>query len=243
MGALYDTIGVNYADLRRPDPRIAAALLAALGEARTVVNIGAGTGSYEPADRRVAAVEPARAMIARRPAGAAPAVCAAAQALPFADSSFDAAMAVLTVHHWPDKAAGLAELRRVTRGRVVLLTFDPSARPWLTDYLPGLAALDEAQMPAMAAYAEALGPCHVEPLLVPHDCTDGFLYAYWRRPEAYLDPRIRTGSSSFWALGDALAPGLDRLAADLDSGAWERRYGDLRSRETYDAGYRLVIAG
>ena len=239
--ARYDTIGRDYAELRRPDPRIAATIHAALGPARTVVNVGAGTGSYEPAALAVTAVEPSAAMIAKRPPGAAPAVQASAESLPFADNSFDAALTVLSLHHWADKAAGLREMRRVARGRVVIVTFDPTARPWLTDYLPQLATLDEANMLPMADYARILGPVSITPLMVPHDCADGFLYAYWRRPEAYLDPHLRAGSSSFWLL-DGLEPGLDRLASDLASGAWQARYAGLLDRETYDAGYRLVIA-
>jgi SAM-dependent methyltransferase len=238
----YDEIGINYADLRIPDPRIAAAIERALGPAQTVINVGAGTGSYEPADRIVSAVEPSIEMIRKRRQPAATVVQASADALPFANKMFDAAMAILTIHHWPDKAAGLRELRRVTRGRIVLLTYDPAHRAWLTDYLPELARLDQAQMPPMADYAKWLGPVQIEPLPVPHDCTDGFLYAYWRRPEAYLDARIRSGSSSFWAL-PGLEHGLARLEDDLRSGAWDRRYGDLRAQITHDAGYRLVIAG
>lgn len=241
MTALYDTIGLNYQDLRRPDPRIAAVIDAALGNARTVVNVGAGTGSYEPAHRQVTAVEPSAAMITKRAPGAAKAVQASADDLPFADDAFDAAMAVLTIHHWPDKSAGLRELRRVTRGPIVLLTFDPASRPWLTDYLPELATLDEANMPAMSDYARWLGPVSIAPVPVPHDCSDGFLYAYWRRPAAYLDPVIRSGSSSFWALPN-LDEGLNRLEADLRSGAWQARHAELLDAETYDAGYRLVIA-
>jgi SAM-dependent methyltransferase len=205
------------------------------------LNVGAGTGSYEPKDRSVTAVEPSQEMIRKRSPRAARAIQASAGALPFADNSFDAAMAILTLHHWPDKEAGLREMRRVTRGRIVLLTFDPSHRPWLTDYLPELAALDEAQMPAMADYARWLGPVQVTPVLVPHDCSDGFLYAYWRRPAAYLDPYIRSGSSSFWAVGNAEA-GLLKLKQDLETGAWERRYAELLTLDNYDAGYRLVVA-
>jgi SAM-dependent methyltransferase len=214
---------------------------AVLGPAETVLNVGAGTGSYEPTDRRVTAVEPSAAMIAKRAPGAAPAVQAFADRLPFADKSFDAAMAVLTIHHWSDKAAGLAEMRRVTKGPIVLLTFDPAVRPWLTDYLPALAALDAAQMPALADYAHWLGPVEIRPVLVPHDCSDGFLYAYWRRPQAYLDPHVRSGSSSFWAL-DGLQPGLERLASDLDSGEWQRRHADLLTADVRDVGYRLVVS-
>jgi SAM-dependent methyltransferase len=242
MTAKYDTIGRNYAALRRPDPRIAHIIENALGSARTVLNVGAGTGSYEPAGRSVTAVEPSRAMILQRSPTAAEAIQASAGSLPFADQSFDAAMAILTIHHWPDKRAGLQEMRRVTRGRIVLLTFDPAQRPWLTDYLPELAALDEAQMPKMSDYERWLGPVKVTPVPVPHDCSDGFLYAWWRRPHAYLDARTRSGSSSFFALGNAAEAGLERLRRDLESGEWQRRYGELLTLEEYDAGYRLVVA-
>jgi SAM-dependent methyltransferase len=241
MAPRYDTIGINYEQLRNPDYRIASQIDLALGAANTVLNVGAGTGSYEPADRQVTAVEPSIEMIRKRKASAAPVVQASADSLPFDDQSFDAAMAVLTIHHWPDKAAGLREIRRVTRGPIVLLTFDPSSRPWLTEYLPELAALDERQMPPISQYADWFDTVMIEPVMVPHDCTDGFLYAYWRRPEAYLDERIRSGSSSFWSL-PGLEAGIARLAHDLKSGEWDRAFGDLRSQSEYDAGYRLVIA-
>ncbi len=241
MTAKYDIIGQNYAELRRPDHRIAAIIERALGSAQTILNVGAGTGSYEPADRSVTAVEPSREMIRKRKPAAAPAIQASADDLPFDDRSFDAAMAILTIHHWPDKQAGLREMRRVTRGPIVLLTFDPSQRPWLTDYLPELAALDEAAMPAMSDYARWLGPVRITPVPVPHDCSDGFLYAYWRRPAAYLDATIRSGSSAFWAIGNAEA-GLQDLRRDLETGAWQRRYAELLTLDEYDAGYRLVVA-
>ena len=241
MPALYDTIGIDYAQLRKPDPRIAAQIERALGAARMVLNVGAGTGSYEPADRDVVALEPSAKMISQRPAGSAPAVQGSAGAIPFPDQSFDAVMGVLTIHHWPDPQQGIHEMCRVARQRVALLTFDPAARPWLTDYLPELAELDEATMPSLDQLADWLGPVTVEPVLVPHDCTDGFLYAYWRRPAAYLDPRIRKGSSSFWKIQQAEA-GFKRLADDLASGAWEQRYGTLLAGDSYDAGYRLVVS-
>ncbi len=239
----YDRIGIDYATLRRPDPRIAAQIDAALGPARTVLNVGAGTGSYEPAHRAVTALEPSSAMIRQRPPHAAPVVVGRAEALPFADQSFDAVMAVLTIHHWSDKAKGLAELRRVSRGPVVLLTYDPAFRDfWLFDYLPELTALDAGQMPTLDAVAAGLGgKIEIAPVPVPHDCTDGFLCAYWRRPEAYLDPKLRAGISSFWALGD-ITPALDRLKHDLDTGAWAKAHGDLLTCDTLDCGYRLVTA-
>lgn len=240
-GALYDVIGSNYADLRKPDPRIGAQIHAALGDARTVLNVGAGTGAYEPLDREVIAVEPSLEMIKKRSAGSAEVIQASAEALPFADKSFDATMAILTVHHWSDKAAAMRELRRVTRRRIVIVTYDPSCRPWLTSYLPELAALDERQMPALGEYEGWLGRVTTSPLLIPHDCSDGFLYAYWRRPEAYLDASIRSGSSSFWMVGD-VDRGIGELDRDLRSGEWARRYAALLDLEAYDAGYRIVTA-
>lgn len=244
MTAAYDTIGIDYARLRQPDPRIAARIEAALGNARTVLNVGAGTGSYEPADRAVTALEPSAEMIRQRPAGAAPAVQGVAEALPFPDQSFDAAMAVLTVHHWTDQRRGLAELRRVARGPIVILTYDPAFRGfWLADdYLPALTALDEAKMPPLTLYREVLGEVLIEPVPIPHDCHDGFLCAYWRRPAAYLDPRLRAAMSSFHLIGDVSVP-MTRLEADLASGAWQARHGHLREREELDLGYRLVVAG
>jgi ubiquinone/menaquinone biosynthesis C-methylase UbiE len=241
MTAKYDSIGINYAQLRKTDPRIAATIQAALGQAETVLNVGAGTGSYEPVDRQVTAVEPSPEMIRQRSPSAAKVVQASAEDLPFDDDTFDASMAILTIHHWSNKELGLREMRRVTRGPIVLLTFDPFHRPWLTDYLPELATLDEAQMPAMSEYRQWLGAVKVTPVLVPHDCSDGFLYAYWRRPEAYLDARIRSGSSSFRAIRNAES-GLEKLRLDLETAEWERRYSELRTQDAYDAGYRLVVA-
>ena len=242
MTIRYDRIGLNYSELRKPDPRIASAIEAALGDARTILNVGAGAGSYEPAGREVTALEPSIEMIRQRSAPAAAVVRGRAEDLPFADRSFDAAMAILTVHHWSDQAKGLGEMRRVTRGPVVILTYDPAFRGfWLADYIPELVILDEAQMPEMGEYGRRLGPVSVSPVPIPHDCTDGFLCAYWRRPAAYLDPKARAAISSFWALGD-VSEALHRLEADLDSGAWAERYGELLGLDTLDCGYRLVIA-
>ena len=240
MRASYDKIGVNYSDLRKPDFRIGMVIGRALGSAETVLNVGAGSGSYEPADRHVTAVEPSAEMIRQRGASAAPVIQGYAEDLPFDDNSFDASMAILTVHHWAAKEKGLKEMRRVTRGRIVLLTFDPSHRGfWLADYIPELVALDEAQMPRMTDYEDWLGPGEVSALPIPHDCTDGFLYAYWRRPAAYLDPRIRAAMSSFWAL-DNVSEGLRKLADDLDTGAWAQRYSELLNLDACDVGDRLV---
>lgn len=241
MDSVYDRIGVNYSELRKPDRRIEAVIGTALGSARTVLNVGAGAGSYEPADRQVTAIEPSMEMIRQRPAAAAPVIRGRAEELPFDDRSFDASMAILTVHHWSDQAKGLKEMRRVTRGPVIVLTYDPSFRGfWLADYLPGLVDLDEAQMPRMTDYEGWLGPVETFPVPIPHDCSDGFLCAYWRRPAAYLDPRVRAAISSFWALGD-VSEALSRLEGDLASGAWARRYPDLLGLDERDFGYRLVV--
>ena len=240
MSASYDKIGVNYSDLRKPDPRIQRIVEQALGSAKTILNVGAGTGSYEPADRQVTAVEPSKEMIRQRRTPAVQVVQGYAESLPFDDNSFDASMAILTVHHWTDKQKGLNEMRRATRGPTVLLTFDPTFRFWLSDYVPELAALDDEQMPKLTDYEAWLGPVDISTVLVPHDCIDGFLYAYWRRPAAYLDPKIRAAMSSFWAM-DTVSEGLTTLAHDLDSGAWAQRNSELLNREAYDVGYRLVV--
>jgi SAM-dependent methyltransferase len=241
MAELYDRIGIGYAELRREDPRIAAAIHAALGDARSVLNVGAGAGSYEPRDRDVTAVEPSEVMIAQRPPGAAPVVRASAEALPFEDGSFDATMAVLSDHHWPDREAGLRELRRVARGRTVVFQWDSAADlGWLVrDYLPW----HFPRTLTAADIADIIGATRIEPVPIPHDCTDGFLSAYWRRPRAYLDPRVREAISVFRLLPEAdVEEAMRRLRDDLDSGAWERRNGALLDRTELDLGYRLIIA-
>ncbi len=243
---VYDRIGSGYAATRRPDPRIAAAIAGALGDARTVVNVGAGAGAYEPDDRSVVAVEPSRTMIAQRPPLAAPCVQGIAEQLPFRDGGLDASLAVLTIHHWADQAAGLRELRRVACRRVVLLTWVPDGFSdfWLTtEYLPEIIELDRPRFPPVAALAGSLCASRAIPVPVPHDCQDGFLGAFWRRPEAYLDPDVRNGISAFAQIEpEAARRGLARLADDLQSGRWEARHGALRGRDSLDVGYRLVVA-
>jgi SAM-dependent methyltransferase len=242
----YDASRAAYTATRRTDPRIAAAVGRALGDARSVLNVGAGAGSYESPDREVIAVEPSAVMRAQRPPGAAEAIDARAESLPFDDDSADAGTAILTLHHWEDPPAGLRELRRVVRGPVVVLTFDPDAAEslWLVrDYLPELAAVDRARFPTIDATLDALGGASVERVPIPHDCRDGFLGAYWRRPERYLEPAVRPGISTFGELDpDVLEPALERLRNDLDSGAWRRRYGGLLSQSELDIGYRLVVS-
>ncbi|MGV9316754.1 class I SAM-dependent methyltransferase [Streptomyces sp. NPDC003691] len=242
--ATYDSIGTTYADTRRPDPAIAARIHQALGNAASVVNVGAGAGSYEPA-RTVLAVEPSAVMIAQRPAGSARALQASAEAIPLADGSADAVMALLTVHHWGDLEAGIGEMRRIARQRIVVLTFDHTVTRgfWLlSEYLPEAAAADFARAVPVGRLAALLGGARVETVPVPYDCTDGFLAAFWRRPEAYLDPRVRAGISMLAGTPDEiLRPGLARLADDLSSGRWQRRHADLLKRDELDAGYRLLV--
>src|SRR5580658_7873616 len=239
---LYDTIGATYTVTRRTEPRIAAKVWDALGDARTVLNVGAGTGSYEPHDRDVTAVEPSALMRAQRPSGAAPCVAAAAEGLPFQDQSFDAAMAFATVHHWQDPIAGLREMRRVAR-RVVVFTYDASDpdRFWLNrDYLPEYADLLVGR-PSLTELAQAIG-ARPEPVLIPWDCADGFFEAYWRRPEAYLDDHVRRGVSVWTRVG----PGPEQravrsLRADLVSGRWAERNRDLVALDAAELGLRLVV--
>jgi SAM-dependent methyltransferase len=240
---LYDKIGIDYRSYRRPDPRLASAILRALGEAHTVVNVGAGTGSYEPTDRSIVAVEPSLAMIRQRPAGSAPVVQASAMHLPFRDATFAAALAVLTVHHWPDRARGLAELARVARHRLVIVTCDPATSGfWLVeDYFPEIGAIDRRILPSIEELRGVLGDLDVRPLPVPHDCTDGFLGAYWRRPHAYLDEGVRSAMSTFSKLSH-VDSGLARLRRDLEDGTWARRYAYLLLQSELDLGYRLVMA-
>jgi SAM-dependent methyltransferase len=242
MSAHYDAIGGAYGQFRRPDPRIAASVLRALADAASVVNVGAGAGSYEPRDRPVVAIEPSVTMVRQRPPAAAPVVRACATALPLRDGSFDASLAILTVHHWPDKAKGLRELRRVARRRVVVLTWDPATPGfWLAEYFPAIRDADRLIFPALETLREELGRVSVIDVPIPHDCSDGFLGAYWRRPASYLDAGARSAISAFSRLPD-LEQGLSRLAADLRSGEWHRRHGSLLGESALDLGYRLVVA-
>ncbi|GIH14881.1 class I SAM-dependent methyltransferase [Rugosimonospora africana] len=242
--ATYDRIGIGYRQIRRPDPRLAGLIADALAGARTVVNVGAGAGSYEPADSDVTAVDPSQVMLDQHPGDRK--ILAGAEELPFDDGAFDAAMAVLTVHHWADLRRGLSELRRVSR-RQVVFTWDPQHLPelWLIEeYLPEIRQLEHGRFTPLSVVAEALGAHTVVPFPIPADFTDGFQIAYWRRPESYLDPVIRRASSTFADLPPSVTePAIERLRADLASGAWQRRHADLLSRESMDYGYRLLIAG
>jgi SAM-dependent methyltransferase len=244
--ARYDAIGRGYGAVRRADPRIARRLHGALGDASRVLNVGAGAGSYEPTDRPVVALEPSPVMIAQRPLDAAPVVRGVAERLPFRADEFGAALAVLTVHHWSDLGAGLAELRRVAARQVVLL-FEPDAVAdlWMLDYWPEVLDLPtERAAPGSQVLAQHLDVRSIEPVPVPHDCTDGFAGAFWARPERYLDPGVQAGMSTLAQLDpEVRARGADRLRDALASGAWDRRHGALRRQDAIDLGYRLLVAG
>jgi len=241
----YETHGVGYAGRRRADPRIAARILEALGEARSVLNVGAGTGSYEPRDRWVLAVEPSATMRAQRLADAAPALACTAESLPLDDDSVDAAMACVTIHHWPERARGLAELRRVARGPVVVFTFELDALiPWQLDYFAEPMGIERPRFGTVEEVAAELGGVtRIETIPTPADCTDGFFEAFWNRPEAILDPAVRA-SQSIWQL---VEPGVEerivaRLAADLESGRWDEEHGALREQDSYEGSLRLVVS-
>jgi SAM-dependent methyltransferase len=243
----YDQIGVNYASTRQADPRFAAQIREALGDAKSVVNVGAGSGSYEPVDRFMVAVEPSQVMIRQRPPLSAPAVRGVAERLPFADDTFDVAMAVFTLHHWQDLDGGLSELRRVARKRIVVLMSDPGVEEsfWLNrDYFPTMTQHDRRLLTSADDVLRRLGGMGtIKTVLVPHDCLDGFCSAYWRRPDAYLDPVVRSGISYFSILDkDVIEQGLEQLSRDLAGGAWESRFGHLRQLEELDTGQRLIVA-
>ncbi len=244
-GATYDRLGIGYARTRREDQAIAARIETALGDAESIVNVGAGAGSYEPPGRDVVAVEPAAAMIAQRPPGAAPAIQASAEALPFADDRFDAAMAVLTVHHWPERQRGMAEMARVARRRIVLVTFDPAAlhRLWIVrDYFPAIGALHRERV-STVELAAALPAASLEPLPVRRECSDLFFAALWGRPELLFDDQV-VGPMWVWdqLSAEQRREGRARLAADLKSGAWAQRNADLDGVQELDVGLRLVVS-
>lgn len=241
----YEREGDGYARIRRPDPRIAALVHAGLGPARSVLNVGAGAGSYEPLDRYVAAVEPSASMRSLRPPELAPAIDATAENLPFDDASFDAAMASITLHQWTDQTGGLAELRRVSRGPVVLLTFDGDAldRFWLWEYVPEMLEAERLRYPAIDDICSVLGgESEVKEVPIPIDCTDGFTEALYARPEHFLDPDVRRAQSVWGFVEEATAArGLERLQEDLATGHWEERHGALRSQPVFVGALRLIV--
>ena len=242
----YAAHGQGYARQRRTDPRLQAWVHAALGDARSVLNVGAGSGSYEPTDRHVLAIEPSAAMRAQRPAHLTPAIDAVAEKLPLDDQSFDAAMAIVTVHQWPDVAQGLSELRRVTRGPIVILTFDPDAlaRYWMADYAPEMLAVERRRFPGIASVVDGLGgACEVHALQIPNDCTDGFSEAFYARPEAFLDPAVRRSQSAWsFVADDVQARIVQRLGAELASGEWDRKHSAWRTKPSFEGSLRGIVS-
>lgn len=241
----YGAIGSGYAKIRQPDPRIAAQVHDALGEARTVLNVGAGAGSYEPTDRVVTAVEPSASMRSQRPSHLSKAIDATADDLPFEDGSFDASMASVTVHQWPNLEGGLGEMRRVTTGPVVILTFDPiPPQPWwIMEYAPELLEVEAHRMPPIDRIASVIGDeVEVRTVTIPNDCVDGFGQAFFGRPERMLEPEVRRAMSAWSFVSDAaVARFVTTLRADLASGAWDAKYGEFRDLAEFDGGLRLVI--
>jgi len=242
----YDVMGRGYERVRRPDPRFEQAISEALGDATTVVNVGAGTGSYEPRDRWVLAVEPSEVMIAQRPAGTAPVIRAQAEHLPLANATVDAGLAVLTIHHWADPEAGLRELLRVVRTRIVIVTVDVDrlAELWVVrDYFPELMGVHAERFPSIERLLQLLPDADARALPVPQDCQDRFLVALWARPEAYFDPVVRAATSPWYDLpDDVVEEGLARLRRDVESGEWHRRYAELLARDELDVGLRLITS-
>jgi SAM-dependent methyltransferase len=241
----YERHGHGYTAYRQPDPRIAALVHRALGPAMTVLNVGAGAGSYEPDSRYVLAVEPSAVMRAQRPRSLTPAIDAVAESLPLDDGSVDAAMAMITIHQWPDAERGLREMRRVTRGPVVIMTFDGDAmdRFWLNEYCPGLMDAERRRSPAISAIGAILGgSTEVGVIPIPSDCTDGFTEAYYARPEMFLDPAAR-GAQSVWGFVTAAEQeeAVARLRADLDSGTWQQRFGRWRDEPFFEGSLMLVV--
>jgi SAM-dependent methyltransferase len=219
----YQATAEAYAHYRQPDPEIAGFITRALGSSQTVVNVGAGIGSYEPDGLNVTAIEPSADMRQRRPAGR-PAFDAVAGHLPFANDSFDAAMSTFSIHQWPDVRAGLAEMRRVALGPVLVLTCDPAALDcfWLNDYCPEVIAVEARRYPSLDVIGTELGSTvDVKTVPIPLRCIDGFQEAYYGRPERFLDANARRACF------------MEALSDDLASGAWDAKYGNLRVQPAF----------
>lgn len=243
----YDKHGQKYSGYRRTDPRIEEYVYTGLGSAKTILNVGAGAGAYEPEDRYVIAVEPSRVMRSQRQhANKMPAVIGTAESLPFDDDSFDASMAMVTVHHWLDIRKGLQELRRVTREQVLIMTFDPDALDdfWNAHYFPEIVEVEKSRYPTIDFITKALsGNCEVQSIPIPFDCEDGFQEAYYGRPEAFLEKEIRLSQSAWGFVSDEVEEQLVKsLSDDLKSGEWDKKYGKFRRMSSYTCALRLIIA-
>lgn len=244
--AIYNTIGRQYSAKRKPDRRLADLILSPIADLETILNVGAGAGSYEPKGKTLVALDPSWEMISQRPNNAAPCVCGVVESLPFLNNSFEGAMVLLTLHHWHDLDRGLKELKRVISKRLVIHTWDPAAAEqyWLiNNYLPEICALDSQRFLPMEELRAKFSSTRVIEVPIPFDCSDGFMGAYWRRPEAYFDEKVKKGISSFQQIPQfALEKGLSKLRADLDSGHWRKHYADIMEKEELDLGYRLIVA-
>ena len=242
----YSIHGVGYAQQRKTDPRIATLVHDALGNARTVLNVGAGAGSYEPLDRHVIAIEPSTTMRAQRPAHLAPAIHGVAESLPLDDQSIDASMAMTTIHQWKDFRRGVEELKRVTRGPIVILTFDGSvlSQFWLTRYAPELMAAEEPRYPAVQSIVDCLGgPTSILTVPIPIDCTDGFMEAFYARPERLLDPAVRRSQSSWTFISEKQqTDSIDMLREEIESGAWDGQFGSLRVQPFFEGSLKLITS-
>lgn len=240
MDVDYDRLAEHYRNHRRPDPRIAARIQFHIEGAGRVLNVGAGIGSYEPDDCEVVAIEPSHEMLMKRENAKVALAQGVAEALPFGDNVFDVAMGILTIHHWSDIALGLREMVRVSRDKVILITWTGYGNDfWLEDYIPEIVGVDNELFPTLAELDEILGGISVETIEIPYDCSDGFMCAYWRRPEAYLDPGVRNAISTFSRIS-GIQEGLTKLRNDIDDGIWCKKHKHLLERESLDLGYRLV---
>jgi SAM-dependent methyltransferase len=243
----YDKLGQKYSVKRQTEPAIFSYIVKALGDAATVLNVGAGTGSYEPTDRYVIAVEPSLVMRSQRESNNKnPAVIAFADNLPFDDNSFEASTAFVTVHHWSDIHKGLHELRRVTKNQVIIMTFDPEALDdfWNAIYFPELIEAEKKRYPSIDFITTALGgTCEVQKIPIPFDCADGFQEAFYGRPEAFLDKQVRQ-SQSAWGF---ISPEVEEkyikdFAEELASGEWDKKYGHYRTQPSFTCALRLIIS-
>lgn len=242
MEVLYDKIGKGYSIGRREDPRIASDIFQFLIDADSILNIGAGAGSYEPSGKYLVAIEPSQKMISQRPINAAPVMQAFAESLPCSDKAFTHSMTVLSMHHWADRETAFKEIKRVTKKRFIAVTWNPDSQPfWLTeDYFPEIHTIDASIFPSLAEMKKQFSTVDFYPLNIPTDCIDGFTAAYWARPHAYLDPLVRSSMSTFSRIS-GVESGLQKLAEDLGSGLWAKKYGYLTSREELDVGYGIAV--
>jgi len=247
MGEAFDYDGskVDYVSYRQTDPVIEAQIHRALGDAQTILNVGGGAGSYEPVDRYVVAIEPSVEMRRKR-STTRPAVIGSAEQLPFDDKSFDASMAIFTIHHWKDLRRGLEEMRRVTRGPVVIVSCDPLRLYdfWMVEYGKEVLDIEARRYPAIDTVKGCFGEdTMVTSVSIPRDCRDGFQEAYYARPERLLDDHVRAAQSAWGFLSkDVEQDIVHRLRTALRDGSWDRQFGHFRTAPTFEGSLRLIIS-